>query len=295
MNKKLFALLTSAALMAGFVPSVFADDTPTASIEIRPQAETVAEGGEALFDVYVVSESKINAVQFNFEVENGTPVEDVKQEHEDPEDEDSDLINVNYGFLFDDEAMVAMKLGDYGYTGKMTEQDKIDFPDNSDYQIVAYDNLTKTGKGAKPAEGGTRIGTLRVAPGAVDTDVVVKTTNVIILWDNDQNVDVVENDKASGSMKVVAKQDEPSSTPEEPSSKPEEPSSKPEEPSSKPAEPSSSSSKAEESSSSKKDASSSSKATNGANDNKNTGATATTAVALAAAAAAMVVISKKRK
>ena len=106
MNKKLFALLTSAALMAGFVPSVFAEEAATgdvkATLEIKPVAATVAADGEATFDVLISCDQKIDTLQFALTADGGEIVD----------------------FAIDKEVTKSLGFDDAYFGGKMTEEDK---------------------------------------------------------------------------------------------------------------------------------------------------------------------------
>ena len=293
MNKKLFALLTSAALMAGFAPSVFAADAgKTASLEFKGP-ETVEAGATADFDVVINANTKLDTIQFAFVTE-GAEVQD---------------------FKFDNKAVKSLGFDDKGFKGKMSEQDKIDYPDNEDYQVMAFDQDFEPTYAAKvdPDSGevvetaplvapeNIKIGTLTVKV-ADDATAVTVTTSDMKKGAGATGVANYEVDKFATWTTVPATATVGGAT----ESKVEE-SSKEEskvEPSSSESSKADSSSNSESkkddsasssSSSSKNDSKSSSKATNGTTSNTNTGAASTAAVALAAAAAAMVVISKKRK
>jgi hypothetical protein len=274
MNKKLFALLTSAALMAGFVPSVFAaDEAPAANLTLKPATETVAPGENASFDVEVSADVQLSTLQFAFTAEGGE-IE---------------------GFEFNEDNVKALGFDDKGYKGALTPEEKEKFKDNEDYQVMAYDINFEDAD--KPAN--TSIGTLTVKPAAdakegdtitVGTSKAKVEAGGIANYDVDQFAAWTTTD-GTVTIKAAEESVKPiDSTPtkeETTTSKPD--SSKAEPVSSKPE---STSSKEDKSSSSKAD---SSKATNNTNNNTNTGAASTAAVALAASAAALVVISKKRK
>ena len=293
MNKKLFALLTSAALMAGFAPSVFAADAgKTASLEFKGP-ETVEAGATADFDVVINANTKLDTIQFAFVTE-GAEVQD---------------------FKFDNKAVKSLGFDDKGFKGKMSEQDKIDYPDNEDYQVMAFDQdfestyVSKVDEDGNPVETAPlvapeniKIGTLTVKV-ADDATAVTVTTSDMKKGAGATGVANYEVDKFATWTTVAATATVGGATESKPeeSSKEEskvDPSSSE---SSKPDSSSNSESKKDDSasssssSSSKNDSKSSSKATNGTTSNTNTGAASTAAVALAAAAAAMVVISKKRK
>ena len=295
MNKKLFALLTSAALMAGFAPSVFAADAgKTASLEFKGP-ETVEAGATADFDVVINANTKLDTIQFAFVTE-GAEVQD---------------------FKFDNKAVKSLGFDDKGFKGKMSEQDKIDYPDNEDYQVMAFDQDFEPTYAAKvdPDSGevvetaplvapeNIKIGTLTVKV-ADDATAVTVTTSDMKKGAGATGVANYEVDKFATWTTVPATATVGGATESkvEESSKEEskvEDSSKAD--SSQFAPSSSSESKKDDSasssssSSSKNDSKSSSKATNGTTSNTNTGAASTAAVALAASAAALVVISKKRK
>ena len=292
MNKKLFALLTSAALMAGFAPSVFAADAgKTASLEFKGP-ETVEAGATADFDVVINANTKLDTIQFAFVTE-GAEVQD---------------------FKFESKAVKSLGFDDKGFKGKMSEQDKIDYPDNEDYQVMAFDQdfeptyVSKVDEDGNPLETAPlvapeniKIGTLTVKV-ADDATAVTVTTSDMKKGAGATGVANYEVDKFATWTTVAATATVGGATESKPeeSSKEEskvDPSSSE---SSKPDSSSNSESKKDDSassssSSSKNDSKSSSKATNGTTSNTNTGAASTAAVALAAAAAAMVVISKKRK
>ena len=277
MNKKLFALLTSAALMAGFVPSVFAaDEAPAANLTLKPATETVAPGENASFDVEVSADVQLSTLQFAFTAEGGE-IE---------------------GFEFNEDNVKALGFDDKGYKGALTPEEKEKFKDNEDYQVMAYDINFEDAD--KPAN--TSIGTLTVKPAAdakegdtitVGTSKAKVEAGGIANYDVDQFAAWTTTD---GTVTIKAAEEsvkpiDSTPTKEETTSKPVDSSSKAEPVSSKTE---STSSKEE----SKKDPSSkadSSKANNGTNNNTNTGAASTAAIALAASAAALVVISKKRK
>ena len=278
MNKKLFALLTSAALMAGFVPSVFAaDEAPAANLTLKPATETVAPGENASFDVEVSADVQLSTLQFAFTAEGGE-IE---------------------GFEFNEDNVKALGFDDKGYKGALTDEEKEKFKDNEDYQVMAYDINFEDAD--KPAS--TSIGTLTVkapADAKEGTTITVDTSKAKVEAGGIANYDVDQFaawTTTAGSVKVanVSSESEPSSIadptgPEDTTSKPD--SSTKDPVSSKPESSSSSKGGDEKNSSSKVD---SSKATNNTNNNTNTGAASTAAVALAASAAALVVISKKRK
>jgi hypothetical protein len=294
MNKKLFALLTSAALMAGFAPSVFAADAgKTASLEFKGPA-TVEAGATADFDVVINANTKLDTIQFAFVTE-GAEVQD---------------------FKFDNKAVKSLGFDDKGFKGKMSEQDKIDYPDNEDYQVMAFDQDFEPTYASKVdsdsgevletaplvAPENIKIGTLTVKV-ADDATAVTVTTSDMKKGAGATGVANYEVDKFATWTTVPATATVGGAAPESSSEGDKSSSSQPDSSSetSKPESSSTTESKKDDSasssssSSSKNDSKSSSKATNGTTSNTNTGAASTAAVALAAAAAAMVVISKKRK
>ena len=292
MNKKLFALLTSAALMAGFAPSVFAADAgKTASLEFKGPA-TVEAGATADFDVVINANTKLDTIQFAFVTE-GAEVQD---------------------FKFESKAVKSLGFDDKGFKGKMSEQDKIDYPDNEDYQVMAFDQdfeptyVSKVDEDGNPLETAPlvapeniKIGTLTVKV-ADDATAVTVTTSDMKKGAGATGVANYEVDKFATWTTVPATATVGGAAPESSSEEDKSSSSQPDSSSESSKADSSSNSESKKddsasssSSSSKNDSKSSSKATNGTTSNTNTGAASTAAVALAAAAAAMVVISKKRK
>ena len=272
MNKKLFALLTSAALMAGAVPAVFAD-AANATLTIKPQADTVVAGKDAKFDIVVDANVQLNTVQFAFTVENGEIADD--------------------GFVFNEDNIKKLGAEDKSWKGKMTDEEKAKFVDNEDYMVMAYD--IDFAKADAPKD--LVIGTLTVKAGDKDT-VKVSTSTA----KNEQGgvanyeVDLFANWKTvDGSVKVTS--EEESKADSKPESKPDSKTeSKTDSKTESKTDSASSSESKTDSSSSKAAATTSSKAaTNNTTANTNTGAASTAAVALAASAAALVVISKKRK
>jgi len=282
MNKKLFALLTSAAVVAACAPSVFAaedtqaaDDaaTPaaadvTAKLEIEAADETVAAGDEATFNVAITADQKLCTVQFAFTADNGEITGFTFNE--------DNVKNTETGLAFDD----------WGYNGKMTDEDKEKFKDNEDYQVMAYDKDFDDEQGVVPNK--LVIGTLTVkAPAdAKEGDVInVSTSTAKIAEGGIANYNIDEYaawTTVAGSVTVAAASEVPESSS----------SDVPDSSSSSTVTPDSSSN----SESSKTTTNTSSKSTtNNTTNNTNTGAASTAAVALAASAAALVVISKKRK
>lgn len=283
MNKKLFALLTSAAVVAACAPSVFAaedtqaaDDAATtaaagasATLEITPAAETVAAGDEATFDVAITADQKLCTVQFAFTADNGEITGFTFNE--------DNVKNTETGLAFDD----------WGYNGKMTDEDKEKFKDNEDYQVMAYDKDFDDEQGVVPNK--LVIGTLTVkaAADAKEGDVInVSTSTAKIAEGGIANYNIDEYaawSTVAGSVTVAAATESSESVVESTGSTVDSTSS-------------TSSSESTSSESSKTTTNTSSKSTtNNTTNNTNTGAASTAAVALAASAAALVVISKKRK
>ncbi|MCR5540858.1 MAG: hypothetical protein K6F71_08605 [Ruminococcus sp.] len=277
MNKKLFALLASAAMMASFAPSVFAQsedqevnndeatssvaententdsseaevvaDSQPLTVKIVPSASKAAAGDKVTFDVLLTSPVVVESLQFNFTAQNGEIT----------------------GFEFDTATCNELGFGT-----------NIDYTADSDNLVMCY-NLALTGDEVAPS--GAKLGTLtvKVADDAADGDVVtVNTTgntgnydlgDGTFAWTTEEGtVTVGAPDSSSDSSDSVDSTDSTSST---------------------------SSTTSTTDSSSKATTNNSSKAgTNGTTSNTNTGAASTAAVALAASAAALVVISKKRK
>lgn len=269
MNKKLFALLTSAAIMAASVPAVFAD-AETVTLNIKPKADKVAAGKTAEFDVTVDAKVQLTTLQFAFSVENGT-VE---------------------GFDFAKDTKDIQK--DLGFDALSFTKDIKEASDDAEpNSILGY--TTEFPEATAPSN--YALGVLKVTAGESGKITVTTTTNTdkdgnsykgVACYNideysnfvvNDATVEITSDDQTSS---VVDSKTESSKTESKTESSSAADSSKSE------------SSKAADSS--KKDAANSSKAnTNNTTSNTNTGAASTAAVALAASAAALVVISKKRK
>ena len=264
MNKKLFALLTSAAVVVACAPAVFAEaneanevtNDVTATLEFGAPA-TVAEGEEATIDVYLTSSIQLCGVQFNFDVENGEIVD----------------------FVFDEATIKDLGFDDWGFTKEQSEDFKAQ--GYEDYAVMAVD--TSFDENTVPSK--TKIGTLTVK-GLKEGDVIsINTKNNLGNYDYGDAEAAWTTTPASVTVEAAAA---PESSEPAPESTPE--SAVAPESSSSTSEVSSSNSE-----SSKATTNNSSKATNGTTNNTNTGAASTAAVALAASAAALVVISKKRK
>ncbi|SFD17136.1 hypothetical protein [Ruminococcus albus] len=269
MNKKLFAMLASAALMASFAPSVFAEanDTATesaadtavasdvtASLEIKAPA-TAEAGKEASFDVYLTSSIQLSGIQFNFTSDKGEIT----------------------GFTFDDATMADLGFDDYDFTLTATEDFKA--LGNDDYQIMAVDTDFKDAT----VPSGTKIGTLTVKAGEEGDVITIDTKGNLANYDYGDGQAAWTTTPASVTVAAATESAPESAVAPESSSTADSVSS------------TSSSESTSTSESSKATTNTSSKATNGTTSNTNTGAASTAAVALAASAAALVVISKKRK
>ena len=272
MNKKLFALLTSAAIVAACAPCAFAEanegnDNGNNSEVVQAEAakftldlkgaETVAAGEEATIDVYVTSDVHMTGVAFNFTIEGGEIVD----------------------FAFDDAAVEALGFNDSGWTKTQTEESKA--AGNEDYSVMLGDyNMTSE----VPTTG--KIGTLTVKGANAGDVITVNTKNNAALYDyGDAEADWTTN-HASITVTEAAESSEADSS--EASSVADSASSVVDSATSSTTSTTDSSSKATTNNSSKA-------GTNGTTSNTNTGAASTAAVALAASAAALVVISKKRK
>lgn len=266
MNKKLFALLTSAAVVVACAPAVFAEaneanevtNDVTATLEFGAPA-TVAEGEEATIDVYLTSSIQLCGVQFNFDVENGEIVD----------------------FVFDEATIKDLGFDDWGFTKEQSDDFKAQ--GYEDYAVMAVD--TSFDENTIPSK--TKIGTLTVK-GLKEGDVIsINTKNNLGNYDYGDAEAAWTTTPASVTVEAAAEstvesESQPDSTPDSVDS----------------ADSVSSTSSSESTStseSSKATTNTSSKATNGTTNNTNTGAASTAAVALAASAAALVVISKKRK
>lgn len=271
MNKKLFALLASAALMAGSVPSVFADGLDF-KLKLTTDKTQVKPGTEVTYDVTAISDGKtdIQSVQFAWVVDNGT-LTDTRLPNKKYEAEGS-AFNFVPKFNYDADDIPAWS--DYAYLGKLDEGDTTD---NKDYQVVFFDT---SAVGMPISE--LKIGTLTVTAGdktgekiniSTDTNLVIYNTEEHANWDAEIAEVMVVTDVNDSTPPTTST---PDSTPAGTNSNN-----------------SNDSNDSNDSNSSKKDNNSSK--TNGANNNTNTGAASTVAVALAASAAALVVISKKRK
>jgi hypothetical protein len=271
MNKKLFALLASAALMASFAPSVFAEanDEPaeatesaadtavvsdvTAALEIKAPA-TAEAGKDVTFDVYFTSSIQLTGFQFNFTADKGEIT----------------------GFTFDEDTIKDLGFDDYEFT--LEASDEFKALGNDDYQVMAVDTDFKDA--TVPAN--TKIGTLTVKAGEVGDVITINTKGNLANYDYGDAEAAWTTTPASVTVSEATESEPESAAAPESSSNSEVSSSNSEVSSSN-------------SESSKATTNTSSKATNGTTNNTNTGAASTAAVALAASAAALVVISKKRK
>jgi hypothetical protein len=313
MNKKLFALLTSAAMMAACAPSVFADDAaaaPTATLKFVADKTTVAPGEDVNFDVYVTGDVMITTLQFTLDATGGEIATDIQT--------DAKTGNkVDNAFKWDEDSSDLLQWGkkNRGYIGgtlaDMTAEQLAPFNGAAkDYMVLGYD---VDQAGANPAKEGTdgqiKIGTIAVKAGEsgeVKLDsTTLKMANYLSGNPGDEGREVMNANVTTEPGVVTIGGAAPTSSEEE-SKAPESSATE-----SKAADSSATESKAPASST--KAADSSSKAattnnnstttkstsstakTNNTNDNKNTGAASTAAVALVGAAAALVVVSKKRK
>ena len=312
MNKKLFALLTSAAMMAACAPSVFADDTAAAkeaTLKFVADKTTVAPGEDVNFDVYVTGDVMITTLQFTLDATGGEIATDIQT--------DAKTGNkVDNAFKWDEDSSDLLQWGkkNRGYIGgtlaDMTAEQLAPFNGAAkDYMVLGYD---VDQAGANPAKEGTdgqiKIGTIAVKAGEsgeVKLDsTTLKMANYLSGNPGAENREVmnanvttepavVTIDGAAPTSSEAPKQDSSSEAPKQDSSS----EAAPKPASSSEAAKADSSSKAvtpNNNSTTTKSTSSTAK-TNNTNDNKNTGAASTAAVALVGAAAALVVVSKKRK
>lgn len=269
MNKKLFAILASAAMMASFAPSVFAEanDAPesaaattesavdttdstapvsNANMTLTVSAPKSAAAGEKVgYDVYLTSDVHVESVLFNFVVEGAEVVD----------------------FVFDGATTAELGFSDVDWnptaSPEFVEQGGADnqvYLSSMDFNNTSIPNNSK-------------LGTLYVKAGNVGDTIKVSTINGLGNYDYGEEVAI--GDTAASDVTVTDEAPESSSSNSET--------------------PSTSESASTSESSSKATTNTSSKATNGTTSNTNTGAASTAAVALAASAAALVVISKKRK
>ena len=300
MNKKLFALLTSAALMAGFAPSVFAEEAAsdlTGGVKLVPAVETAAAGDVVDFDVYVIGTAKITALQFTFKVDGGEIVEDVQQVHEDPDDEDSALIWQDLAFTWDDAGVSSMKWGDKGYIGgaleKKTEAELEAFKGAAKpYLLMGYD----AGLVGKKVGDGVKIGTLKVKAGDGDK-LTLSADNGLANYKGEDGSTLTANWTVTDGVVTIGAATTSSEAAPESSSEAAPASSSEAKPavSSETTSTTSTATTSKTTSTTTTNKTSSTAKTNNTNDNKNTGAASTAAVALVGAAAALVVVSKKRK
>lgn len=304
MNKKLFALLASAAVVAGTCPAVFADaaSTPNGGVKLVPDKTEVAAGDTVSYDVYVTGDTKITAVQFTLDATGGEVVSDVQQ-NEDGEWNDN-------GFVWDNDGTDELEWGkkNRGYIGAALEKKSAAelemFGDSAKpYLVMGFDI---DAKGKNPGADGIKIGTVQVKAGESGTVSLTAGNGIANYIDADKNTvnanwtvdtkDVTIGGATSSEEESKVEESSAAESKVEESSKPAE--SKAAE-SSKPAasntESKAESSKAATNNNGTTKSTSSTAKTNNTNDNKNTGAASTAAVALVGAAAALVVVSKKRK
>ena len=312
MNKKLFALLTSAAMMAACAPSVFADDTAAAkeaTLKFVADKTTVAPGEDVNFDVYVTGDVMITTLQFTLDATGGEIATDIQT--------DAKTGNkVDNAFKWDEDSSDLLQWGkkNRGYIGgtlaDMTAEQLAPFNGAAkDYMVLGYD---VDQAGANPAKEGTdgqiKIGTIAVKAGEsgeVKLDsTTLKMANYLSGNPGDENREVLNANVTTEPAVVTISGTAATSSEEESKAESSAVESKAAESSAAESKAPASSTKAADSSSkaattnnnstTTKSTSSTAK-TNNTNDNKNTGAASTAAVALVGAAAALVVVSKKRK
>ncbi|MBP3796803.1 MAG: hypothetical protein J6I46_03380 [Ruminococcus sp.] len=312
MNKKLFALLTSAAMMAACAPSVFADDTAAAkeaTLKFVADKTTVAPGEDVNFDVYVTGDVMITTLQFTLDATGGEIATDIQT--------DAKTGNkVDNAFKWDEDSSDLLQWGkkNRGYIGgtlaDMTAEQLAPFNGAAkDYMVLGYD---VDQAGANPAKEGTdgqiKIGTIAVKAGEsgeVKLDsTTLKMANYLSGNPGDENREVMNANVTTVPAVVTISGTAATSSEEESKAESSAVESKAAESSVAESKAPASSTKAADSSSkaattnnnstTTKSTSSTAK-TNNTNDNKNTGAASTAAVALVGAAAALVVVSKKRK
>ena len=312
MNKKLFALLTSAAMMAACAPSVFADDTAAAkeaTLKFVADKTTVAPGEDVNFDVYVTGDVMITTLQFTLDATGGEIATDIQT--------DAKTGNkVDNAFKWDEDSSDLLQWGkkNRGYVGgtlaDMTAEQLAPFNGAAkDYMVLGYD---VDQAGANPAKEGTdgqiKIGTIAVKAGEsgeVKLDsTTLKMANYLSGNPGDENREVMNANVTTEPAVVTISGTAATSSEEESKAESSAVESKAAESSAAESKAPASSTKAADSSSkaattnnnstTTKSTSSTAK-TNNTNDNKNTGAASTAAVALVGAAAALVVVSKKRK
>lgn len=293
MNKKLFTLLTSAALMAGMAPAVFAD---TMDFTIKPSEEKIE--GKKVYDVIVKAENGITGMQWYFK-SNGDLGNNKDYSKKDNATNGFHPDKDGVGELFNDD-------GSLTYTPELYKkpgfEEKATAADN--YQVAGAATGEETGDVSK----GVKIGTLTVGEatdGETWVDVNVAKSKATYTDPADKSVakyewNVITGDETptpESSAAPVVSSEAPVSASEAPTSASEAPvSSASEAPSS--AAPVSSAAPA----SSAAAPASSAANNNGGNSqaggnsgNVDTGVASTAVVALAAASAALVVVSKKRK
>ena len=276
MNKKLFALLASAAMMASFAPSVFAEsndqdvnpDEGNSSVAETNEGGETSEGGdnnqaEALNVSFTTSATKAAAgdeVAFNVVLDSAVPVE-----------------GLQFSFTAENAELVSFVADETVTKGLGFSSVEVDL--SSDPHVITLPSLSSD----PVAPNNAVIGTLTVK---VNSDVEDGATVTVGAKDGVANYNDGDGtfawNVAEGTVTVGAAESEASS---EATSE-----------ASSVADSATSSTTSTTDSSSKATTNNSSKAgTNGTTSNTNTGAASTAAVALAASAAALVVISKKRK
>jgi hypothetical protein len=289
MNKKLFTLLTSAALMAGMAPAVFAD---TMDFTIKPSEEKIE--GKKVYDVIVKAENGITGMQWYFK-SNGDLGNNKDYSKKDNATNGFHPDKDGVGELFNDD-------GSLTYTPELYKkpgfEEKATAADN--YQVAGAATGEETGDVSK----GVKIGTLTVGEatdGETWVDVNVAKSKATYTDPADKSVakyewNVITGDEtptpdSTPSAAPVSASEAPASASEAPASASEAPASASEAPSSASAAPTSSNAPA----SSAANNNGGNSQAGGNSGNVDTGVASTAVVALAAASAALVVVSKKRK
>lgn len=291
MNKKLFTLLTSAAMMAAMAPSVFAE---TMDFRIKKASEA---DGKVTYDISVRADKGITGLQWYFTSNGGLGTNDTF-------DEDDEA---TAGFHYDSDGVKAMfKKGDLTYTPELHKMpgfaDKADETDN--YQVAGAATGSKTGDATTEL----KIGTL-VVEGGSDTWVDVNLSKSKATYNDDAGEVVLfdwnlvtdgEDSKPDDSKADDSKEESSVADSSAADSKEESKADESKEESSV-ADSSAADSSAADSSAADSSAADSSTAAGGdssnggSNGSPDTGVASTAVVALAAASAALVVVSKKRK
>jgi hypothetical protein len=294
MNKKLFTLLTSAALMAGMAPAVFAE---TMDFTIKPSDEKI--DGKKVYDVIVKADQGITGMQWYFK-SNGDLGNNTDYSKKDNSTNGFHPDKDGVGELFADD-------GSLTYTPELYKkpgfEEKATAADN--YQVAGAATGEETGDVSK----GVKIGTLTVGEatdGDTWVDVNVKKSKATYTDPTDKsvakyewNVITGDEDKPADSSEAPASSAAPvvsssEAAPVVSSSEAAPASSSEAAPASSAAAPASSAA-APASSAANGGTNNNNSAANGSNGSPDTGVASTAVVALAAASAALVVVSKKRK